>query len=96
METELDKMKEETKNQDTYGLYEKEFDDLQAVIDVQKKKEFDENIDFIKRGIKRDILTRLYGESAVYKNLVLETDPYVKKAIQLLSTPEEYTSILGG
>ena len=56
----------------------------------------DENIDFVKRGIKRDILTRLYGESSVYEHITLKTDPYVLKAVEILSTPEEYVSILGG
>lgn len=96
LETELEEMQETAKEQGTLDLYAGEFEDIRAIIEAEKEKEFDRNIDFIKRGIKRDILTRLYGESAVYENIVLETDPYVKKAIELLSTPEEYTSILGG
>jgi hypothetical protein len=73
-----------------------DFEKIREKIKIEKDKEFDENIDYIKRGIKRDILTRLYGESAVYENVVLKTDPYVKKAVELLSAPEEYASILGG
>lgn len=96
LETELEEMKEVAREQGTYELYAEDFEDIQAKIAAEKEKEFDNNIDFIKRGIKRDILTRLYGESAVYENIVLETDPYVKKAIELLSRPEEYASLLGG
>ena len=96
LETELEKMKEIAKDQNALDLYAGKFDEIQKLIDAQKAKEFDENIDFIKRGIKRDILTRLYGESSVYENLVLQTDPYIKKALKLISAPEEYTSLLGG
>ncbi len=96
LETELEEMKEVAREQGTYELYAEDFEDIQAKITAEKEKEFDKNIDFIKRGIKRDILTRLYGESAVYEHIVLETDPYVKKAIELLSRPDEYASILGG
>ncbi|UCC78340.1 MAG: S41 family peptidase [Candidatus Zixiibacteriota bacterium] len=96
LETELEEMKEVAKEQGTLELYAEDFENIQAKITAEKEKEFDRNVDFIKRGIKRDILTRLYGESAVYENIVLETDPYVKKAIELLSRPDEYASILGG
>jgi len=96
LETELEEMKKTAEEQGTLELYAEDFENLQAKIAVEKEKEFDKNIDFVKRGIKRDILARLYGEKAVYENLVLVTDPYVKKAVRLLSKPEEYTSILGG
>jgi carboxyl-terminal processing protease len=69
---------------------------LDQLIELDKDKEFDRNIDYIKRGVKRDMLTRLYGESAVYEQIVLKTDPYVLKAVEILSSPEEYAGILGG
>jgi carboxyl-terminal processing protease len=96
LETELEEMKKVAEEQGTLELYADDFESLEAKIAIEKEKEFDKNIDFIKRGIKRDILTRLYGEKAVYENLVLVTDPQVKKAIELLSKPDEYASILGG
>lgn len=69
---------------------------LESLIELDKSKEFDRNIDYIRRGIKRDMLTRLYGESVVYEQIVLKTDPYVMKAVEILSSPEEYAGILGG
>jgi carboxyl-terminal processing protease len=76
--------------------FSEEFADIHDLIEMEKDGEFDEGVDYIRRGIKRDILTRLHGESAVYEQLVLETDPYVKKAVEILVTPSEYASILGG
>jgi len=96
LETQLEEMEKETEEKGTKDLFAADFENIREKIEAEKKKDFDRNIDFIKRGIKRDILTRLYGESAVYENVVLKTDPYVKKAVEVLSTPDEYASILGG
>ena len=68
---------------------------IHELIETDKEQEFFRNIDYIKRGIKRDILTRLYGESAVYEQIVLETDPNVLKAVEILTSPGEYAGILG-
>ena len=69
---------------------------IDSLIEQDKDREFTRNIDYIKRGIQRDMLTRLYGESAVYEQIVLKTDPYVEKAVEILSSPEQYAGILGG
>ena len=95
LESELDKLEEIAKEDENFDLLETGFTDMRAKIASQKQNEIDDNIDFVKRGIKRDILTRLHGESAVYEQITLKTDPYVLKAVEILSTPEEYTSILG-
>jgi len=96
LESELEKLEEIAKKDDNYDLLEESLVEIRAKIALQKENEIDKNIDFIKRGIKRDILTRLHGESAVYENITLKTDPYVLKAVEILSAPEEYVSILGG
>jgi carboxyl-terminal processing protease len=96
LEMELEEMEKVAEEKGQLELLTADFEKIREKINIEKEKEFDENIDYIKRGIKRDILTRLYGESAVYENVVLKTDPYVKKAVELLSAPEEYASILGG
>lgn len=70
--------------------------EVRDLIDADNEQEFARNIDYIKRGIKRDMLTRLYGESAVYEQIVLETDPYVSRAVEILTSPGEYAGILGG
>jgi len=73
-----------------------EFSKVDNLIQADKKDEFDRSIDYIKRGIKRDMLSRLYGESTVYEQVVLKNDSYVKRAVEILTSPGEYASILGG
>ncbi len=69
---------------------------MKSVIEKDKETEFTQSIDYMKRSIKRDILTRLYGENEVYQQVVLKTDPYVRKAVDIISSPKEYAGILGG
>ncbi len=76
--------------------FSEEFTRIHELIEADKEQEFSRNIDYIKRGIKRDMLTRLYGESAVYEQIVLETDPYVLRAVEVLTSPSEYAGILEG
>jgi len=46
--------------------------------------------------MKRDMLTRLYGQKAVYEQVVLKTDRHIQKALDLLKNKEEYRNILEG
>lgn len=89
---ELDKIaRENEKDQAVFAEIEK----MRGVVAAHKDSEFAESLDYIKRSIKRDILTRLYGESEVYRHVVLENDPYIKKAVTILSSPRDYAGILG-
>ncbi len=90
----LAKTAKETENNDPQ--FTAEIDRMKSVIEKDKETEFTQSIDYIKRSIKRDILTRLYGENEVYQQVVLKTDPYVQKAVDIVSSPKEYAGILGG
>ena len=89
----LEGIVEETEKNEQFS---EEFTRIHELIEADKEQEFSRNIDYIKRGIKRDMLTRLYGKSAVYEQIVLETDPYVLRAVEVLTSPSEYAGILGG
>lgn len=94
----LEKAFDEFKSEvDTVGKtdeFSEEFARIEQLLHTDKDDEFDRSLAYIKRGIKRDILTRLYGESAVYDQIVLQTDLYVKEAVKILVSPGEYASIL--
>jgi carboxyl-terminal processing protease len=97
METQLDgleKTAKETDNSDPQMTAE--LDRLRSLIEKSKENEFTQSVDYIKRSLKRDILTRLFGESEVYQQVVLKTDPYVLKAVTVITSPKEYAGILGG
>ncbi len=96
LENSLDQMKKVAKDTGRESAFAAEFDRLATSINADKENEFNQSLDYIKRSIKRDVLTRLYSESEVYRQLILKTDPYVKKAVEVLTSPKEYADILGG
>ena len=94
LEADLDEMKktiEELELQDEYADLLTGFENR---IELDKEKQFEQSQDYIKRSIKRDILTKLYGEKAVYRQNILHNDPYIDKAIEVLTSQREYSSIL--
>jgi len=94
LESKLEDMKEAIEEMDKTDDYSSLIESLENQIELDKALLFDESSDYIKRSIKRDILTKLYGEKAVYRQNVLKTDKYVLKAVEMLTAPQDYASIL--
>jgi carboxyl-terminal processing protease len=94
LENEMERLKEAIKESGKEADYASYFESLDKQIQLDKEKEFDNSLDHIKRSIKRDILTKLYGEKAVYRQNVLKGDDYVMKAVDILTSPKEYVGIL--
>jgi carboxyl-terminal processing protease len=96
LETQLEEFEKVVKEKGNDPAIMAEIEHLRETIESNKQSRFDESRDYIKRSIKRDILTRLYGESEVYRQVVLKSDPYIKKAVEILNSPRDYAGILGG
>jgi hypothetical protein len=94
LEIELEGLEKTAKETDNSPTITTEINNFRQVIQKDKENDFAQSVDYIKRSIKRDILTRNFGESEVYKQIVLKTDPYVMKGVNILSSPKQYTSIL--
>ena len=87
-------MKETLEEMGTTEDYAEIMADLEKQIEIDKAEQFDQSVDYIKRSIKRDILNKLYGEKAFYRQNVIKSDPYVQKAIEILTSNKDYTAIL--
>ena len=94
LEIELENMKETLEEMGKTEDYAEIMADLENQIEIDKAEQFNQSIDYIKRSIKRDILNKLYGEKAFYRQNVIKSDPYVQKAIEILTSNKEYTAIL--
>ncbi|HEX9912359.1 MAG TPA: hypothetical protein VGB01_03830, partial [candidate division Zixibacteria bacterium] len=70
--------------------------ELKKVIQKSKENDFTNSLDYIKKAIKRDILISLYGEKGYYEEVLLKTDPIVKKAAEILSDKAGYRKLLKG
>ena len=94
LQLELEKLQETIADQKRTDEYASLMADLQKQIDEDKLAQFNESLDYIKRSMKRDILTKLYGEKGVYRQNVLKNDKYVDKAVEILTSPKNYALIL--
>ncbi len=95
IESKLEELEKVAKDNESDPAIFAEIDRMRGVVDTHKETEFNQSLEYIKRSIKRDMLTRLYGESEVYRHVVLKSDPYIQKAVSILSSPKEYAGILG-
>jgi carboxyl-terminal processing protease len=74
--------------------FQTEIDDLKELVEKEKDKDFEESQEWIKRSIKREIVRKLYGEKGVYEEMVMKTDPYVIKALEILKAKKSYSNLL--
>jgi len=79
---------------DQRKLFEPTLNSLKALIELEKSKDFDKSITFIKESIKREIVSSIAGERGIYEQMVLKIDPAVQKALEILKKPDEYARIL--
>ncbi len=72
----------------------KKLDELYAVVEGEKVKDFERNREHIERSLRREIVSKLWGEDANYQYVMLDTDSAIAKAFELLSDSDEYYSLL--
>jgi len=92
----LDTLEAVVKREEKYEFYQAALANLRELIAHNKELDFEKSKDYIKRSIKRDILTKLYGEKGYYEEVVLKGDARVKKALEILSGKNDYRKILKG
>lgn len=92
----LDTLEEVVKREEKLEFYKSALASLRELIAHNKELDFDKSQDYIKRSIKRDILTKLYGEKGYYEEVVLKGDTRIKKALEILSGKNDYRKILKG
>lgn len=94
VEMQLDTLEKTIKAQDRAELYGQCIEELKRAVEKEKRSDFQQSLDYIKRSIKRDIMRNKFGEAAVYEESFTRTDPCIREAIEILSSKDKYTSIL--
>jgi hypothetical protein len=41
-------------------------------------------------------MTKLYGQRGLYEEIIIKTDPIVKRALEVITNDKEYTGIIEG
>ncbi|RKX22220.1 MAG: hypothetical protein DRP35_02470 [Candidatus Zixiibacteriota bacterium] len=86
----LNTIKDENKEE----LFAEQLEKIEALIEKEKEKDFDNSKEYIQRLIKREIVSAIAGERGVYEEIILKTDKSVQQAVKILSTPNEYSKLL--
>ena len=94
LQSKLEELEDVIEDQEKTELFKQDLEDMKRLVEAEKESDFDISKDWIKRSIKREIIRKLYGESGVYEEMVLKTDKYVKKALEILKEKESYGKIL--
>jgi carboxyl-terminal processing protease len=90
----LEDMEKTVKDEDKDALFRSQFDQMSSLIEKDKTADFDKSTDYIKRAIKREVVSSIAGERGVYDQIVLRDDKAVKKAMEIISAPKEYSRLM--
>ncbi|MCJ7508910.1 MAG: S41 family peptidase [candidate division Zixibacteria bacterium] len=94
LEMELESLKKSIQEENVDTGFGSVLANLENLVKKEKEKDFERSSDDIKNSIKRDILFNLYGEKAYYEQILLKTDPYIKKGVEVLKDKKEYEKLL--
>ena len=90
----LEKFQEEIESDGSKEQFAGSIENLETLIANEKANDFDESLDYIKRNIKREIVSSIAGERGVYEEIVLKTDQTVLKALDIIKSKDEYSTLL--
>ncbi len=90
----LEELQETVNSEGKDSLFNGAIDSLEALVELEKSHDFDQSIDYIKKTIKREVVAAVAGQRGVYEEVVLRMDPAVLKAVNILTTPNEYSNMI--
>lgn len=96
LEVTLEEMRDVIREEEKEELFSSSLDELEMLIENEKEMDFNRSRENIRKAIRREIITKLYGQSGLYEEVIIKTDPDVQKAIQLILNDQEYSRIITG
>ncbi len=90
----LEDLRETVNEEESEELFAASLADLEALVEKEKSDDFEESKEYIKRSIKREILSSIVGQRGVYEWLILQTDKTILKAVEILNTPDMYSRMI--
>lgn len=94
LQSQVDKLNDAIASEEKTDEFAAPIAELELLIEKEKLHDFDKSEDYIRRTIKREIVASIAGERGVYDQIVLRTDKAVKKAVEILSSPDEYSRLI--
>lgn len=94
MQVALEDMRKTSEEEENDTMYAAALTQLEQLVEKEKEQDFDKSLPYIKRAIKREIVSSIAGERGVYDEIVLKNDKSVQKALEILNSPKEYTRLI--
>lgn len=94
LEVALEGLTDEINDEGQTETFETAIASVESLIEKEKENDFDESKDYIRRTIKREIVSAIAGETGVYEEIILKTDKTVQKAVEILTTPDRYSQLM--
>jgi len=90
----VEELHETVTEENKESVFEESLTDMEALVAAEKEVDFDRSSKYIKRAIKREIVSAVFGERGVYEQLLFKTDKTLLKAAEILSQPGEYSRLI--
>jgi len=90
----LEELRETVAEEEQDSLFGTTLDSLEQLVLQEKQDDFDRSLDYIRKAIKREILSSIVGQRGVYEQLILKTDKGILQAVEVLQTPGQYSELI--
>ena len=94
LEYSLEELEKTINEEGKDSLFRTSLDNFEALVNEEKESDFDHSLDYIKRAMKREIISKIYGQRGVYEEIILKSDPELIQAVKLLEKPDDYAEAL--
>ncbi len=90
----VEELQETISEEDKEALFEQSIANMEGVVEAEKEADFDRSSKYIKRAVKREIVSAVFGERGVYENILFKTDKTLLRAREILEQQGEYTRLM--
>jgi carboxyl-terminal processing protease len=90
----LEDLQTRVTEEDKEELFDDSIANLEQLVEQEKDTDFETSLDYIKRSIKREVVSSLAGERGWYEQGILKSDKTVLKAVEILSSDKEYSRLI--
>jgi len=90
----VEDLQETITEEDKEPLFENSLAQMEGLVEQEKSADFDRSEDYIRRAVKREIVSAVFGERGVYEQVLFKSDKTLHKAAEILSKPGEYARLI--
>jgi carboxyl-terminal processing protease len=94
LQVSLEDMEKTVNDEARSDVFEKAISEMHVLVEQEKDRDFEGSLDYIKRAIRREIISSVAGERGVYEQIVLKHDKTVERALEILKNPGEYSKLI--